>query len=243
MDRAIVAEWIMARITNESRASEIIGDLLEARPAQGNLRFWFSVLVLLFALGWRPLLGLVFAYAFAIFCFFQESPTLMKLNKQRFHFPFGSTEYLTSVRWLFLTERLGQVTILLWIVAGFSMVRFGIRTISSRMSVGTALMGMVLYSYLWIPAARPALLATSALALLIVLFKERWRQSVGIVLATVAIGWVVADIGLTWAPFGRPSAFRIVPVFTAIPIVEAAAFTYLHRAFATPVKNPPIETL
>jgi len=243
MDRATVAEWMMARITNESRASEIIGDLLEARSAQGNLRFWFSVLVLLIAFGWRPLLGLVFAYAFAIFCFFQEGSALVKLNEQRSRLQFGSPEYLTSVHWTFLTMRLGQITILLWIVAGFAMVCFGIRNISSRMSVGLALMGTVLSSYLWIPAARPALLTFSALALLIVLLRERWRQSVGIVLATAAIGWVAMDIGLTWAPFGRPSAFRIVPVFIIIPMVEAAAFTYLHRMFAASIKNLSIETL
>jgi hypothetical protein len=226
MDRATAAEWMLARVVEQSRASEIMGDLLETRPEQGSLRFWLSVLGLLISFTWRPVVGLVLAYFAALFSLmFSSLRPIMELTKQRSHFQFGSAGYLTNTYWTSLTIQLGSVTTLLWIVAGYAVVRFGIRNTSSQMSIGTALMGTVLCSYLWIPDGRPALLAVSALVAAIALINERRRQSLGIVLGSVAIAWVVGHLCPFWRSYPETS---VLIVAILVPLVEVVVFNYLH---------------
>lgn len=226
MDKATAAEWMLARVVEQGRASEIVGDLLETRPEQGSLRFWFSVLGLLISFTWRPVVGLVLAYLAALFSLmFSSLRPMMELTKQRSHLQFGSAEYLTNFYWTSLTIQLGSMTNLLWIVAGFAVVRFGLRNTSSQMSIGTALMGTVLCSYLWIPAARPALLAVSVLITAIALIDEKRRQSLAIVLGSVAIAWMVGHLCPFWRSYPETS---ILIVAILVPIVEVVVFTYLH---------------
>jgi len=241
MDRATAAEWILARVVEQNRASEIIGDLLETRPEQGSVRFWFSVLGLLISFTWRPVIGLALAYLAALFfLLFPLSHPLMELNQQRHLVQFGSPEYFTKVHWIFFIDRLGNMTILFWIVAAFALVRFGIRDVSTQMSMGLASLGTAFCLYLWIPAARPALLVVSVLLTAIALIDERRRQSLGIVLGSVAIAWMVGHLCPFWRSYSVASTL-IVAILA--PIVEVVVFTYLHGMISSPREESSPEAL
>jgi hypothetical protein len=244
MDRATAAEWMLARVVEQSRASEIMGDLLETRPEQGSLRFWLSVLGLLISFTWRPVVGLVLAYFAALFfLLFPLAHSLADLNQQRLLLQFGSAEYLSKVHWIFFISGFGNMTILFWIVAAFALVRFGIRNISTQMSMGLALVGTAFCLYLWIPAARPALLAISVLVLTIALIDEKRRQSLAIVLASVAIAWMAGHLCPFWPSHRAANAliFGMLGIF--LPIIEVAVFTYLHGMISSPGEESSPEAL
>jgi hypothetical protein len=66
MDKAGLAEWILGCICGKQRASEIIGDLLE-QESPSSIGFWWTVFLVLLALIWRWVAGIVAAAAFPFF--------------------------------------------------------------------------------------------------------------------------------------------------------------------------------
>ena len=75
MDKANIAEWLLRRVVDPVRASELVGDQLEAHPAAGRGTFWISIARLLLIFSWRtligvaasPIVGLLLALAFFFF--------------------------------------------------------------------------------------------------------------------------------------------------------------------------------
>ena len=75
MDKANVAEWLLRRVVDPVRASELVGDQLEAHPAAGRWTFWIAIARLLLIFSWRtligvaasPIVGLLLAFVFFFF--------------------------------------------------------------------------------------------------------------------------------------------------------------------------------
>ena len=61
MDKANVAEWILRRVVDSSRAAELVGDQLESHPGDGRLRFWLLIVRLFLVFSWPTLIGFVLA--------------------------------------------------------------------------------------------------------------------------------------------------------------------------------------
>jgi hypothetical protein len=59
------AEWLLARLTDPTRAAAIMGDLTEMAATRGRLWFWTAYARTLISLGWRTPVALVAAYACA----------------------------------------------------------------------------------------------------------------------------------------------------------------------------------
>lgn len=134
MDKADFAEWLLHRVVDPDRASELVGDQLEAHPNAGQFRFWMSITQLFLIFSRRTILGIVvspiagslIAVAFLIL----DTPQAPKWLG-------GSLTSLVNL-WLCMFA----VSILLWLATVFSLVRFGWR--STR--TGIALMAAVLAS-------------------------------------------------------------------------------------------------
>src|SRR6516164_5665117 len=62
MPNAALAEWLIARFTDGSRAASAVGDLLELAPERGSFWFWWCIARIIFSFTWRRLL------AFAVAC-------------------------------------------------------------------------------------------------------------------------------------------------------------------------------
>ena len=62
MPNAALAEWLIARFTDASRAASAVGDLLELAPERGSFWFWWCIARIIFSFTWRRLLAFAVAY-------------------------------------------------------------------------------------------------------------------------------------------------------------------------------------
>jgi hypothetical protein len=135
MDKANVAEWLLRRVVDPARASELVGDQLEAHPATSNLRFWAAILRVSLAFSWRtivgvtasPVAGLILASLFFVFV---HSDT---------HGPSDPVEFAAFFR---IHMYLYGISIVFWIATTISLVRYGWRDVRT----GTGLAASVLCS-------------------------------------------------------------------------------------------------
>src|ERR1019366_8492863 len=71
-----IAEWLLARVTDPTRAAAILGDLTEMAATRGRLWFWTAYARTLITLGWRAPVAFVFAMASMRFIFGTVFPWL-----------------------------------------------------------------------------------------------------------------------------------------------------------------------
>jgi len=62
MPNAALAEWLIARFTDGSRAASAVGDLLELEPERGSFWFWWCIARIILSFTWRRLLAFAVAY-------------------------------------------------------------------------------------------------------------------------------------------------------------------------------------
>jgi hypothetical protein len=62
MRKTLATEWLLARLTDPTRAAAILGDLTEMAATRGRLWFWTAYTRTLVSLGWRAPVALVCAY-------------------------------------------------------------------------------------------------------------------------------------------------------------------------------------
>jgi hypothetical protein len=62
MPNAALAEWLIARFTDGSRAASAVGDLLELAPERGSFWFWWCIARIILSFTWRRLLAFAVAY-------------------------------------------------------------------------------------------------------------------------------------------------------------------------------------
>jgi hypothetical protein len=181
MDRANLAEWILRQVVGPFRAAELIGDRLEARPGEGNLRFWLSNAWLVVVFSWRTVVGILaastagvlfswipFAFAFTRFFAMETKPS----------FGWDATYYLAMSQ-------------LFWTAAAFSLVQFGFRSHLARISLLGALLSTFAVCTFWLPFGSTAVLVGSSLFVLLCLRRSKDRRAVAVLFSALASGGIM----------------------------------------------------
>jgi hypothetical protein len=165
MYRAHLAQWLLARVSTEQRASEIIGDILE-QPNRSATAFWFTVMRIVFALSWRWTLGLVAAFcswliAFAPYRFFVGS---------KHHAPLQSEAWMAWASWLLMAS------ICLWSLTALTSFRYGMRDSLTRISVALSLILTASACFAWLPFATYCITGALTVSLSFLLFHHSLRR-------------------------------------------------------------------
>ena len=128
MFSASCAEWILARLTNETRAASIVGDLLEDARERGPEWFWLCVAGIVLSLTWRYFLALMVGL---VSCQILRSLPVPV---------FGQLHGLPAVpqpphSWWPFFHWLGYICMLLWVAAPYTAIRYGLRDRFAQLTV------------------------------------------------------------------------------------------------------------
>jgi hypothetical protein len=225
MDKANIAEWLLRWVVDPARASEFVGDQLEAHPAAGNLRFWLAIARVFLAFSWRtivgmvasPIVGLILTVGLIVFQIPQSGGSLGWSVSSVIHV------------WVYLIG----VCFLLWAATVFSLVRFGRRSLIA----GTGLMASILCSASlnFVGQRIPSIV----LAILWIGFfvfslsNAKRRRALGTLSVAVFAAWLTA-FALSVIPHDPYSVFGKWQFLTAtvlVPIIESGSMLLLRRRF------------
>ncbi|MGA2438247.1 MAG: hypothetical protein ABSF57_07010 [Acidobacteriaceae bacterium] len=172
MPKTPIAEWLLARITDPTRAAAIMGDLTEMAGTRGLLWFWTAYARTLISLGWRTPVALLVTYAYL------HSIWVLRTIQSSMHWlfrwvPYAHPAYQPPVWWFYLRPLWSLLTGL-YFLAPFLLVRFGLRDRLTRLA--SALLLLVLTGYsnrllLDIPVE-----ALTAVAVFVALCLRAWRR-------------------------------------------------------------------
>jgi hypothetical protein len=234
MDKANAAEWLLRRVVDPVRASELVGDQLEAHPAAGRLRFWISMTRLMLIFSWRtligvaasPVVGLFVAFAFV---FFGSSQ------------PVGIAGLPATTVFRDRNYLLG-ISVLLWAATGFSLVRFGWRSTLTAVGLIVSTLCSLSLSFFWqrTPAIVLAILWAGFITFCV--SRARWRHALGILCGAVAAAWLMAYAISVFPPHDPHSIFgkwQGPAVLFLVPILESSATMFLHRKFIASQSTSP----
>ena len=217
MDKANVAEWILRRVVNSERASELVGDRLEVSSSSGPLRFWLYIAWLVFVFSWRTLAGLVAAAFVGIFfAFYPAAWVWTRLD-------FGGLSLLARSTWM----NFALHSVLLWAEAGFCVVRFGPRNELSKLSVTAALLCTVTASIGWLPHASNILVTTAICIVLFYLTNAIRRRVLGVWVVALSLGWLTAH-ALLQIHMG-PTKWSLLLAVVLVPVVQGGVSLFLLR--------------
>jgi hypothetical protein len=125
MPKTSSTEWLLARLTDRTRAAAIMGDLTELAATRGRLWFWTAYTRTLIALGWRTPAAIVAAIAFSEYVRGHIAgflgPRMFRINDPRLLAWRHSN--LSHFSW---TVSLSALNVL-WIVFPYVAIRFGLR--------------------------------------------------------------------------------------------------------------------
>jgi hypothetical protein len=203
------AEWIVARLTDRSRAASIIGDLLEAAGEDKTLWFWWSVTGVVLSFVWPSLVAFVAAFV----CFSALARAWFSMN-----YP----AHMPPQIWTPFFSVFG----LLYMAAPYALVRYGFRDRFAQLTVALcAPMAAVLFCW-WIPAV---VLPCIALVLSIVTFSGAFvsgRRALLVLAAALAFGYggirFTLHLADRYLELASPSLTRTVVVRGLPPILWVA---------------------
>lgn len=173
------SEWLLARITDPTRAAAILGDLQEMSTTRGRFWFWTAYARTLIALTWRIVLALFVAdigreliFNLASLYFHVAPPTWRTTNGP----------YLLSSMGPLLACTMST----LWFVLPFAVVRYGVRDRFVQLTFAVAV--GITVAFLFIPWAS-LLFSASTLALIAATMTSReWRKPAEILAWTASAG-------------------------------------------------------
>jgi hypothetical protein len=181
MRSALWAEWIIARLTDRTRAASMVGDLLETATQRGTLWFCFSVARIVLSLIWRPAIAFVAAFYVGLFWRVFALRVFMHLGHapaERYAFAWWDpSEPLFSVMWF------GAI---LWMAALYAAIRYGLRDKLAQLALGFCGLTTILVIYWRIPVFTIACIALG----LSMLFASVWsaERSRALMAFTAALG-------------------------------------------------------
>ncbi len=242
MDRARVAEWMLRRVVDRQRASEIVGDQLETRagaPTVGeSLRFWASIVWVCVVFSWRTPVATLLAAVAGILAWWPFAITGSRLHlSEQLHSP-----QVAAVAFLSLS-----ISMLLWAEAVFSAVRFGVRDELTKLSLGASLLGSFAACCLWwLPHGAVILRVGVAALILFQMTSAGRRRALAIWLPVVLGTWFVARFLLTSAFANFHVGPRKLGLYTtlylyvsvgSVPLLLAFTSVYLHRRLLGEAKS------
>jgi hypothetical protein len=223
MDKAKAAEWLLRRVVDRARASELVGDQLEAYPDAGGVRFWASISGLLLRFSWRsllgmaasPVLGLTIAMAFFIFTNPDSTGNLGLSDMTVFHVK---------------TYLLGM-SVLLWMATAFSLIRLGWRDVLTGVGMVASVLWSASIAFLWQRPSATVLILLWAAFFVVCLSGAKRRRAFGILCSAVGVTWLAA-FALSVFPHDPYSVFGKWQFLTAVllaPILESRVTMGLYE--------------
>jgi hypothetical protein len=225
MDSATAAEWLLRRVVDPVRASELVGDQLEAHPASGRLRFWISIGRLLLMFSWRTLIGVA------------ASPVMGLLLVLTFLF-FGGVQTvgilgLSSMTVFHARNYLLGISILFWAVTSFSLVWLGWRSTLTGVGLVTSILWSATLTFFW--QWTPAIVLTVLWAgfLVFCVSSKKRRRALGILCSAVVAAWLMAFAlsNFHQDPHSVFGKWQGLAALFVVPIVESSITIFLHRKF------------
>ena len=224
MPNAFWPEWIIARLTDRSRAAAIVGDLFEGAAEQGTVWFWLSVTGILLSLSWRSLIGSVTGF-FGLY--FVHALPMPLYSVHAVHRP--------PELWVPFFGLLGALCMVLWVAAPYAAVRYGFRDSFAQLALMLCGLVTTVIFYWWIPAVDVTCLAV-ALSILFCsgLFAE-WRRAFLALAVALALGlggvrfiWELSLVSATLSSRIRDS----LPLFAVA--LQTTACGWMHRLLFQP---------
>ena len=220
MDKSSVAERILICVCTKPRASEIIGDLLEQGNSPSSLKFWCSVLGIVFAMSWRWSLGVLAAFwafapalrVFIVFVALHAGP------------------HPRNVPWAVHAFVLVIVSVFISASAILGAVRFGLRNFSSRVALLLAALCAIAACFTRLPGALYTIPFALASALVALFFHSSTRRPLLSILCTAG-----AQAGIYFLSFNavsyahRPSAYVAIGAWSLSVGSAAWVFSQLQR--------------
>ena len=171
MRNAIWAEWIIARLTGRSRATGIVGDLLEAATRRGASWFWLSVAGIVLSLIWRRAVAFLAAFyiglawrVFAMRAFYHAGHPGPRLH------PWSPWEPLFSIVWL------GAA---LSMAASYSAIRYGLRDKFVQLAWGFCGLITIVVLCWRMPVGTAATIALTLAVLVASVRSAKWSGALG----------------------------------------------------------------
>jgi DNA-binding PadR family transcriptional regulator len=175
MPKPPATEWLLARLTDPTRAAAILGDLVELAATRGRLWFWTTYARTLISLGWRTPLAFVagcasLAALYQLWGFYSH------------HTPFAWRAWALP----YIHEPVIYLALQLWFLVPFAVVRYGFEDRLVR--VGLPVLLMATGAILSVPLLSALLAAGSIAAIAASLAYTGSRRSAITLVATVAVG-------------------------------------------------------
>ncbi|HEY0794659.1 MAG TPA: hypothetical protein VGD64_02650 [Acidisarcina sp.] len=227
MDRAKAAEWLLRQVTNPVRASELVRDQLEASSAAPRSSFWLSIAKLLLAFSWRAIVGTAVSPLGGILLTVTCFVVLPRTDTQGF---LRDTTVSNILIYL-----LG-ISMLLWAVTVFSLVRYGWRDTLTPTGLLASILWSASFSFFWNPFFAIVLSIIWVSFLVFCASSANRRRSLGILLCAVVAGWVIAFglSALTHDPYSVFGKWQLLTALFLVPTVETSTTMFLHRKFIAP---------
>jgi len=225
MDKANAAEWLLRRVVDRARASELVGDQLEAYPDAGGLRFWVSISGLMWRFSWRslvgvaasPVLGLTLAMAFFVF----TNPDAT-----------GNLGLPDAMVFQVKTYLLGM-SVLLWMATMFSLIRLGWRDVLTGVGLVASVLWSASTSFIWQRTSATVLILLWAGFIVVCFSGAKRRRAFWILCGAVGVAWLAA-FALSAFPHDPYSVFGKWQFLTAVilvPILESRVTMGLYGRF------------
>ena len=201
-----VAEWIVGRFTNKSRAASILGDLEELKPQKGRLWFWLSFVRVVFSLAWRRPIAFVAAVLATFVWVLGDMSLVVPIWRSHGY-------KLPDHPWVFASNAFSTIGAVLLTVLMYSAIRYGFRDGVTRLALVLTPVVTATTIYCW---WHSAVLAVSIVAGILVAAsyianKQRIREvlALTIVIVVGSAGSVLAShvssLYLHHLGYGRPA--------------------------------------
>ena len=226
MYKAPIAEWLLARLTDPTRAAAILGDLTEMAAIRGRLWFWTAYARTLISLGWRTPVAFVLALASKRFIVqailpFDVGHRVSQLVEAGLFVAYNPQLRLISWNLTMVLAR--------WLIFAlpFVLMRFGLRNRLAQLTCALFLFAVPVYALRpWIMDLSGLLIAATVAAALI---SAPWRRPMIVLAATTvtAIATTVSGLNLLGLVFHHNflwlTAFDVA-IYDAIGLALAVIF-------------------
>jgi hypothetical protein len=192
MRSASIADWILRRVVDKERATSMVGDLVEISRQKGMVWFWLSVMGVVVARVWRPMLGVTLVAYSGLW-------VSVQIFRILFGFPEGhfSGHYPPDF-WRPLLEAAGFVGGFLGLAAAYSAIRFGVRDRFAQTVFAVAALCLGLIYGWWQPVVILVCCIAACVGLLAVCVISRQRRRA---LLTLPIIFATGYLGVHLAGF------------------------------------------
>src|SRR6202044_38086 len=102
--------------------------------------------------------------------------------------------HLATENWVSASNRFLGYSMLLWTAAGFSLVRFGLRSGLTQLSAIAALVATAAACFLWLPFAPQVFMITAIFLLFFQMSSYSGRRSLAVLSIALALGWLDFEI-------------------------------------------------